>query len=104
MEKISCFILLLCLFIKISNGLVNVLAVRAGLVTPASAEETEYYEKFKLDYGCNDFIRSAGSLCGVIKAKSLSSLPEVDPFLKWLNEKLERGAGTPLSRVKPFYV
>jgi hypothetical protein len=81
----------------------GVLHLRGGLV-PQPSEDGEYYEKFKIDYGCDDNVRIAGSMRGLIKSRKLTSLPHADPFIRWLNEKLEKGPQPPGGRVKPFYV
>jgi hypothetical protein len=85
------------------------LNLRGGLVPQAEvAEEGEelqdYYEQFTLDYGCEDNVRIAGSMRGLIKTGRLTGLAETDPFLKWLNEKLEKGSEPPQGRVKPYFV
>lgn len=87
---------------QVSRG--NLLTIRGGLVPEASQDGTEYYEKFNLDYGCEDNSRIAGSMRGFIKTGKLASLPETDPFLKWVNEHLENGAEEFTTRVKPYYV
>mmetsp|Transcript_22054 Transcript_22054/g.36948 ORF Transcript_22054/g.36948 Transcript_22054/m.36948 type:complete len:238 (+) Transcript_22054:75-788(+) len=81
----------------------SLLQLRGGLVPQADEDGGGYYEQFQLDYGCEDNVRIAGSMRGLIRSGKLSSLPESDPFLKWLNDKLEKGAEAPDGRVKPFY-
>ena len=81
----------------------NTIRIRGGLV-PQADPDGEYYGKFNLDYGCDDNVRVAGSLRGLIKSGSLSSLPTLDPFIKWLNNKLESGPKPADHRIKPFYV
>lgn len=78
-------------------------AIRGGLV-PQAAENVEYFEQFRLDYGNDDKSRAAGSLRGFIKTGNLVSLSESDPFLKWINEHLEKGPESVSGRLKPFYV
>ena len=78
--------------------------LRGGLVPEANGVDAEYYEKFRLDYGCDDNVRIAGSMRGLISSGSLALLLEGDPFLRWLNEKLEKGPQPPKGRVKPYYV
>jgi hypothetical protein len=65
---------------------------------------TDYFEKFKLDYDCEDNVRMAGSTRGLIPEGKLSNLPTNDPFIKWLNEHLEIGPEDLTGRVKPYYV
>jgi len=79
---------------------------RASPVSPSSSDTDDngYYERFPLDYGCDDNIRIAGSMKGFIRTGRLSGLHESDPFFKWLNEKLEKGPEVPSNRVKPYYV
>jgi len=74
--------------------------------SPVSSDGVDdgYYERFPLDYGCEDNIRIAGSMKGFIRTGRLSGLHESDPFFKWLNEKLENGPEVPSTRVKPYYV
>ena len=89
-----------------SNHYNYLLNLRGGAVPQASPSSNgdDYYEKFHLDYGCEDNIRIAGSMKGLIKSGKLSNLHENDKFLKWLNQKLEIGSELPTSRVKPYYV
>ena len=47
--------------------------------------------------------RYAGSLRGFLKSGTLSSIPEKDPFKKWLNAHLENGPEEVKGRIKPFY-
>lgn len=82
----------------------GLLKYRGGLVPQASEVGDDYYEKFELDYGCEDDVRTAGSMRGFITAGKLSSLPEKDPFLKWVNEHLESGPEEAVGRIKPYYV
>jgi hypothetical protein len=82
----------------------NLFGIRGGWVPQASEAGGDYFEKFEIDYGCQDNVRIAGSTRGLIKAGKLSSLPESDPFLKWVNEHLEKGQEEPNGRLKPFYV
>lgn len=70
----------------------------------SDTDDNGYYERFPLDYGCDDNIRIAGSMKGFIRTGRLSGLQESDPFFKWLNEKLEKGPEVPSNRVKPYYV
>ena len=70
---------------------------------PQASETGDYYEQFELDYGSADKRRIAGALRGFIKSGKIASLPEADPFLKWLNENLEKGPETTPGRLKPFY-
>jgi hypothetical protein len=78
--------------------------IRGGLVPQASEAGGDYYEQFELDYGSADKRRVAGALRGFIRSGKLASLPEYDPFLKWLNEHLEKGPEPVSGRLKPFYV
>ena len=82
----------------------SLLSLRGGLVPQANENGDDYYEQFELDYGCNDNVRVAGSLRGMIKSGRLSSLPESDPFIRWLNQHLESGPQQPEGRIKPYYV
>jgi hypothetical protein len=84
------------------SGLFSTKMLRGGLVPQAS--DGDYYENFKIDYGCDDRRRSAGSLRGLIRERSLLTLPESDRFLRWIYAKLEKGPQPPSGRVKPFYV
>mmetsp|Transcript_28503 Transcript_28503/g.63180 ORF Transcript_28503/g.63180 Transcript_28503/m.63180 type:complete len:118 (+) Transcript_28503:167-520(+) len=59
-----------------------VLNLRGGLVPQAGENGEDYYEQFTLDYGCEDNVRIAGSMRGLIKSGRLAALPESDPFLK----------------------
>ena len=86
------------------HGLENVYRIRGGLVPQASETGGNYYEQFELDYGTADKRRIAGSMRGFINGGKIASLPEVDPFLKWMNENLEKGPETSPGRLKPFYV
>ena len=78
--------------------------IRGGLVPQASETGGNYYEQFELDYGTADKRRIAGSMRGFINGGKIASLPEADPFLKWMNENLEKGPETTPGRLKPFYV
>ena len=78
--------------------------IRGGLVPQASETGGNYYEQFELDYGTADKRRIAGSMRGFINGGKIASLPEIDPFLKWMNENLEKGPETTTGRLKPFYV
>lgn len=76
---------------------------RGGFVPQASETGGNYFEKFNLDYGCDDKKRSAGFMRGFLKTGSLQSIPESDVFFKWLNKHLEEPEAMN-GRVKPFYV
>jgi hypothetical protein len=102
-EMKALLFLLACAILAHGAMLPGVLRIRGGLV-PQPSEDGEYYEKFKIDYGCDDNVRIAGSMRGLIKSGKLTSLPHADPFIRWLNEKLEKGPQPPGGRVKPFYV
>lgn len=80
-----------------------VLDLRGGLVPQAKETGGDYYEQFHLDYGTRDSKRIAGALRGFITSGKLSSLPESDPFFKWLNAHLEKGPESVSGRVKPYY-
>jgi hypothetical protein len=82
----------------------KILTIRGGLVPQASEAGGDYYEQFELDYGSADKRRVAGALRGFIRSGKLASLPEYDPFLKWLNDHLEKGPEPVSGRLKPFYV
>ena len=77
--------------------------LRGGLV-PQASDDGKYYEKFDIDYGCDDNVRMAGSMRGLIKAGKLTALESPDRFIRWLNKKLEYGAEPAAERVKPFFV
>lgn len=79
------------------------LLLRGGLVPQASEAGANYYEQFELDYGSADKRRIAGALRGFIRSGKIASLPEADPFLKWMNENLEKGPEATPGRIKPFY-
>jgi hypothetical protein len=81
-----------------------VLNIRGGIVPQASENGGDYYEQFQLDYGSADKKRLAGSLRGFIRSGVVASMPESDPFFKWLNEHLEKGPEPISGRLKPFYV
>lgn len=77
---------------------------RGGYVPQVDEIGGDYYEKFNLDYGCVDNVRVAGFTRGLIQGGKLLSLPESDPFLKWVNEHLEKGPEDSGGRLKPYYV
>lgn len=81
-----------------------VLHLRGGLVPQADEAGGDYYEQFELDYGGADKKRVAGATRGFIRSGKLAGLPESDPFKKWLNQHLEKGAEPVSGRIKPFYV
>jgi hypothetical protein len=85
------------------NSNTRIQGIRGGLV-PQATDDLEYFEQFRLDYGNDDKTRAAGSLKGFIKTGNLASLSESDPFLKWINEHLEKGPEPIIGRLKPFYV
>jgi hypothetical protein len=89
-----------------SSGLSGspIFKIRGGLVPQADEVGSDYYEKFELDYGSDDKSRVAGATRGFIRSGKLAGLPESDPFKKWLNQHLEKGAEPISGRVKPFYV
>lgn len=100
--------LVVCIALLYIDGIQGVrtaatVSLRGGLV-PQANEDGEYYEKFKIDYGCEDNVRVAESMRGLIKGGKLASLPQGDRFLRWINRKLEKGPQPPNGRVKPFYV
>ena len=97
------FCISLCSVLTIRIGLSPIASIRGGLV-PEATPDGEYFEKFQLDYGCEDNVRLAGRMMGLLKPGKISSLPEKDPFFSWLNEKLERGPQVPTTRFKPYYV
>ena len=78
--------------------------IRGGLVPQADEAGGDYYEQFELDYGTADKKRVAGATRGFIRSGKLAGLPESDPFKKWLNQHLEKGAEPVSGRIKPFYV
>lgn len=88
----------------VSSGRDVIISLRGGIVPQASEVGGDYYEQFKLDYGRSDRVRNAGALRGFIPGGNVANLPESDPFLKWLNEHLERGPQPISGRLKPFYV
>ena len=81
------------------------LNIKGGLVDAPNEDSfgLDYYEQFELDYGSRDKERNAGALRGFLKTGALSSLPESDPFKKWLNKHLEEGPKEVKGRIKPFY-
>jgi hypothetical protein len=81
----------------------NVITLRGGLVPQAAEPGAEYYEKFTLDYGGADNKRIAGAMRGFISSGVLPNLPESDPFMKWLNNHLDKGMEPISGRIKPFY-
>jgi hypothetical protein len=81
----------------------HVLRLRGGLV-PQADDAAGYYEQFHLDYGTDDTERIAGALRGFIRNGALSSLPQKDSFLRWLNLYLETGPEPLKGRVKPYHV
>lgn len=82
----------------------SILSIRGGLVPQADEAGGDYYEQFELDYGSADKRRVAGATRGFIRSGKLAGLPESDPFKKWLNQHLEKGAEPVSGRIKPFYV
>jgi len=97
------FYISICSALAIRISLSPVTSIRGGLV-PEATPDGEYYEKFQLDYGCEDNVRLAGRMMGLLKPGKISSLVEKDPLFSWLNEKLERGPQAPTTRFKPYYV
>ena len=87
-----------------SSSISSALQIRGGLVPQADEAGGDYYEQFELDYGTADKKRVAGATRGFIRSGKLAGLPESDPFKKWLNQHLEKGAEPISGRVKPFYV
>lgn len=81
----------------------DITGLRGGWV-PAAKENGEYYEQYHLDYGTEDNRRIAGSLRGLIKAGSLTNLPQSDAFLKWLQSHMEEGPQLASGRVKAYHV
>lgn len=96
-------ITILCAGVQCRSSWRAVSKLRGGIV-PEISTDGEYYEKFKLDYGTDENVRAAGRMVGMLKYGKISSLPEKDPFFKWLYEKLERGPQPPTQRYKPYYV
>lgn len=96
---------------KNTRSINRCLSMRGGLVPQADSIGGQYIELLEdIDYGVTDSTRQAGSLKGLVKPGRLASLPEKDPFLRWLYEQLEKGPAlsdrlTPTSsnRLKPFY-
>jgi len=82
----------------------DVSSIRGGYVPQADEIGGDYYEKFHLDYGIEDNTRVAGFTRGLIQGGKLLSLPEVDPFFKWINEHLEKGPEEETTRLKPYFV
>eukprot|EP01038_Epipyxis_sp_PR26KG_P016030 gene16030-21756_t len=80
-----------------------ILSIRGGRVPQADDGDEGYFEKFTLDYDCDDKSRIAGSMRGFIKSGKLLNLPENDPFFKWINKYLENGMEDKFGRIKPFY-
>ena len=103
MNEINILIVLLLLLLKCIDGSNSLLQLRGGLVPQASEPGAEYYEKFTLDYGGVDNKRIAGAMRGFIKSDVLPNLPENDPFMKWLNNHLDKGMESVSGRIKPFY-
>ena len=90
--------------IAVSSWESNIFELRGGLVHPADENlKGDYYEQFELDYGSVDIERNAGALKGFIKTGAIASLPESDPFKRWLNEHLENGPAEVKGRIKPFF-
>lgn len=97
-------ILVVLLVLHAAHGTLHtVLQLRGGLVPQAKEGNVDYYEQFHLDYGTRDNKRIAGALRGFITTGKLASLPESDPFFKWLNAHLEKGPEPISGRLKPFY-
>ena len=98
------------LTIESASSIANVFKFLSGAAAPtpgsmvSDSAGDDYYERYSLDYGCDDNSRIAGSMKGFIRTGRLSGLPESDPFFKWLNDKLEKGSEAPAVRVKPYYV
>jgi hypothetical protein len=90
--------------VSADNSFPRILSIRGGLIPPPPEDGSgiDFYENFELDYGRVDRERQAGSMRGFLKTGALSSLPESDPFKKWLNKHLETGAKPFKGRVKPF--
>lgn len=96
-------LLLTLLIIKCIDGNNSLLLIKGGLVPQAAEPGAEYYEKFTLDYGGLDNKRMAGAMRGFIKSGVLPNLPENDPFMKWLNNHLDKGMEPITGKIKPFY-
>eukprot|EP01039_Chlorochromonas_danica_P004875 gene4875-5343_t len=102
-------LLLLCCF-SVANAKKNgkcasLLNLRGGWVPQAGESDGDYYDQFHLDYDCDDNIRQAGALKGLVKSGKVAGLQQSDPFLKWLCEHLETGPeATTNQRIKPFHV
>jgi hypothetical protein len=103
MIELNILIVLLLILVKCIDGSNSLLQLRGGLVPQASEPGAEYYEKFTLDYGGVDNKRIAGAMRGFIKSDVLPNLPENDPFMKWLNNHLDKGMESVSGRIKPFY-
>ena len=108
---LSIFSALFCLSASSASGDVggfslgrSFFEIRGGLVPQADEAGGDYYEQFELDYGTADKKRVAGATRGFIRSGKLAGLPENDPFKKWLNQHLEKGAEPIAGRIKPFYV
>lgn len=105
MLLIVVFLLLACRDLNAGSSWRVLRNFRGGIV-PEISKDGKYYEKFDLDYGCDDKVRPAGQMTGVLEFGKLSKLGETDPFLHWLNWKLERGPLPlkPDDRLKPYFV
>lgn len=97
------FVLIVLVLVQCIDCSNNVITLRGGLVPQASEPGAEYYEKFTLDYGGADNKRIAGAMRGFISSGVLPNLPESDPFMKWLNNHLDKGMEPISGRIKPFY-
>ena len=102
-RTILVFCVSLCAVLAKRINLLPIVSIRGGLV-PEATPDGEYYEKFQLDYGCEDHVRLAGRMMGLLKPGKISSLVEKDPLFSWLNEKLEGGPQPSTTRYKPYYV
>jgi hypothetical protein len=107
MQTLVLYLVASLLSVSESSLFNKVLALRGGLVPTAEEADksgSNYYDKYELDYGCDDTRRYAGAMRGFLPTGSLSALPEGDPFLKWWNEYLEKGPDEELEgRLKPFF-
>ena len=108
MNRLLAILFVVCVLSAIGTASIasssKTIGIRGGLVPQADDDSpVDYYEKFELDYGSVDRKRIAGAMRGFLPGGRLSSLAEDDPFLKWLNEHLEKGPDndTP-GRLKPF--